>query len=119
MRPLKPLEKVYWLRLALGFLAAVLCIGYALAAGRIPYNIAIKEDNTLAFPQDVSLVFNSMTIAIIIYILSYYGIKYKFVRLVQKPQKLFTMGIGIYFLGWLVFWAMLYTILAGPPVRIV
>lgn len=118
MRPLKPLEKVYWLRLALGFLAAVLCIVYALVAGRIPYSIPIT-DNTLTFPQDVSLVFNSMTIAIIIYILSYYGIKYKFVRLVQKPQKLFTMGIGIYFLGWLVFWAMLYTILAGPPVRII
>jgi hypothetical protein len=119
MRPLNPLEKVYWLRLALGLLAGSLCVGYALAAGKIPSNVTFKEDNTLAFPQDVSLIFNCMTIAIIIYILSYYAIKYKFIKLVQKPQKLFTMGIGIYFIGWLVFWTMLYTILAGAPVRIV
>jgi hypothetical protein len=33
--------------------------------------------------------------------------------LVQKPQKLLTAGIGIYFLSWIVFWTLLYTILAG------
>jgi len=31
---------------------------------------------------------------------------------VDKPQKLFTMGIGIYFISWLVFWILLYTIIA-------
>jgi hypothetical protein len=30
---------------------------------------------------------------------------------VQKPHKLFTTGIGIYFLAWIAIWALLFTLL--------
>ncbi|MEM2118947.1 MAG: hypothetical protein QW840_02360 [Candidatus Bathyarchaeia archaeon] len=111
MRELKPLEKVYWIRLALGFVAALVCIGYAVAAGQIPASPSLEE----GFPTDITLFFNSTSIALVIYMLSYYPIKSKFINMVQKPQKLVTTGIGIYFISWLVFWVMIYTILVGPP----
>lgn len=111
MRSLMPLEKVYCLRFALGLLAAVLCAGYAVGANRIPQVVHGQP-----FPGDTSLFFNSISIAIVIYLLSYYAIKSWFVNQVQKKQKLFTMGIGIYFIGWIVLWALFYTILAGQPI---
>ena len=53
------------------------------------------------------------SIALIIYLTSYYIIKLKFMNKVEKPRKLITTGIGIYFLSWIVFWALLYTIIAA------
>jgi hypothetical protein len=86
---MKPLEKVYWIRFALGIIAALASFG---------------SFNTFL---------NSMSLAIIVYLLSYYVIKFKFRSEVQKTQKLFTAGIGIYFLSWIVFWSLFYTIIAG------
>lgn len=101
---MQPLEKVYWLRLALGIVAAFVCAGYGMAAG-----ISNVEFTFNAF-------MNSLSLALIVYLISHYLIiKRKFILLVEKPQKLATNGIGIYFLAWLVFWVLLYTIIAGPP----
>jgi hypothetical protein len=98
---MKPLERVYWIRLGLGIVAALVCIGYGLAT------------NTISSTQfSINIFLNGMSLAIIVYILSYYFVKSKFKADVQKTQKLFTAGIGIYFLSWAVFWSLLYTILA-------
>jgi glucan phosphoethanolaminetransferase (alkaline phosphatase superfamily) len=101
---METLEKIYCLRLALGIVAAFVCAGYGIAAGVI----SNKE-----FP--LNTFFNSLSIALIVYIISYYIIKRKFLPKVEKPQKLASTGIGIYFIVWLVFWVLLYTIIAGPP----
>ncbi|MCJ7423519.1 hypothetical protein MUP01_04530 [Candidatus Bathyarchaeota archaeon] len=105
MRPLKPIEKVYWLRLALGAIAGLLCICYGVATSSFP--------NKPPFSYEV--LFNGASIAILTYLISYYAIKAKFKAGVAKPQKLVTTGIGVYLLSWLVFWILLYTIIAGPP----
>jgi len=105
---MNPLAKVYWIRLALGIVAAAICAGYATATGRIP-----QTSPEAPFPIDIALFLNSMSLAIIVYLISYYLIKNKFVLKVEKTQKLFTTGIGIYFLSWLVFWVLLYTIIAA------
>jgi hypothetical protein len=97
-----PLEKIYWLRLALGIVAALICAGYGIAAGVI----SNKE-----FP--LNTFFNSLSIALIVYIISYYIIKRRFILKVEKPQKLASTGIGIYFTSWLVIWVLLYTIIAA------
>ena len=97
-----PLEKIYWLRLALGITAALICAGYGIAAGVI----SNKE-----FP--LNTFFNSLSIALIVYIISYYIIKRRFILKVEKPQKLASTGIGIYFTSWLVIWVLLYTIIAA------
>jgi hypothetical protein len=101
---MRPLETVYWLRLVFGLLAALVCVGYAVGTNAISSRV---------FSPNVFL--NSASLAIIFYLLTYYYVKYKFKPLVQKPQKLLTTGIGIYFLSWIVLWTLLYTILAGKP----
>jgi hypothetical protein len=100
---MKPLEKVYWLRLLLGIIAALVCAGYVVVT-EIPQALDQFQMNTF---------FNSASIAIVIYLMSYYAVKFKFQSVVQKPQKLATTGIGVYLLSWIVVWALLYTIIVG------
>jgi len=99
---MKPLETVYWLRLGFGILAALVSLGVGLATNTI---------SSTQFPS--TAFFNSASLAIIIYLLSYYLVKSRFALRVQKPQKLITTGIGIYFLSWIAFWVLFYTIFAG------
>ncbi len=103
---MKHLQIVYWLRLGLGIVAALLCIGYGIATDTITNDLTKITFNTFM---------NGMSIALVTYLVSYYIIKRKFTLTVEKPKKLVTMGIGIYFLAWLVFWILLYTLIAGPP----
>ena len=57
-------------------------------------------------------IMNSLSIAFVVYLVSYYIIKSKFILKVEKPQKIATTGIGIYFISWLVFWVLMYTLIA-------
>jgi hypothetical protein len=98
------IEKIYWMRLILGIVAAVASTGYAEAVRGISTG-----------GGDISIFMNGISIAIIVYVISYYIMKFKLASKVEKPQKIFTTGVGIYFLAWLVFWILFYTILAGPP----
>lgn len=107
---MKPLETLYWLRFGFGLLAALICVGYGYAFGMIPHNPDLGN-----FPADTSLLFNTLSIAIIVYLGSYYAVKKRFLSRVQKTSKLFTTGIGIYFISWIVLWTMLYTLIAGAP----
>jgi hypothetical protein len=99
---MKPLETVYYLRFGFGVIAALVSLGVGLATG----TISKTQFSNTAF-------FNSASLAIIVYVASYYYVKSRFALRVQKPQKLVTTGIGIYFLSWIVFWALFYTIFAG------
>jgi hypothetical protein len=95
---------IYWLRLALGILAALVCIVFEIVTG------TITADPAQFTTRDLT---NGILITLVVYMLSYYlVIKRRFMFKVEKPQKLFTTGIGIYFLSWLVFWVFLYTIIA-------
>jgi len=98
---MKTLEIIYWLRLALGITAALICTGYGLTT-----NTIVKENPTY------TTLLNGVSIALVIYLISYYIIKSKFSLKVEKPQKLVTSGIGIYFISWIAFWTLLYTIIA-------
>jgi hypothetical protein len=98
------IEKIYWMRLILGIVAALASTGYAQAVG------GISTDS-----GGISIFMNGISIAIIVYVISYYIMKFKWAAKVEKPQKIFTTGVGIYFLAWLVFWVLFYTIIAGPP----
>jgi hypothetical protein len=98
-RAMKPLEIVYWIKFAFGFVAALTCLGYAIVANGIP----------LPSNGQATLFFNSVSISIIMYVLSYYVVKAAFKGKVAKTSKLLTTGIGIYFLSWIVFYVMFYT----------
>lgn len=104
---MRPLEKVYWLRVVLGMVAALISMGYT---------VYEKANGILLSAWYPNLLLNGSSIAIILYMISYYGIiKFKFKNVVEKPAKLVTTGIGVYWLSWIVFWVLLYTIIAGPP----
>ena len=71
------------------------------------------DDFEVRQTEPLTKFMNGLSMAIITYIISYYVIKRIFVLEVEKPQKLFTTGIFIYFLAWAVFWFLMYSIIAG------
>jgi len=71
------------------------------------------DDFEVRQTESITKFMNSLSIAIIVYLISYYIIKRKFMLQVEKPQKLFTTGIGIYFISWIIFWVLLYTIIVA------
>jgi len=104
---MRPMQQVYALRIVLGIVAAFLCLGYGFATGTIS-----KDPNV---NTNITILLNGMSIAIITYIASHYVMRRHYALIVEKPQKIFTMGIGVYFLSWIVFWVLFYTMIAGPP----
>ena len=96
---MKPLVTIYWLRLLMGVIAAGISTAVTLMQDELSYTVFM----------------NGITIALAIYLVSYYLLKAKFGTQVEKASKLMTQGIGIYFFTWLVFWVLTYSILKGPP----
>jgi len=94
---LKPLEVIYWIRVALSIVAGVISAFVA----------------TLFDPFAFNTFLNGLTIALAIYLLSYYVLKAKFMNKVEKQSKIMTMGIFIYFIAWAVFFILFYSILVG------
>jgi len=94
----KPLVMIYWARLGLGIVAAVLSASLAAVQGGLTYTSFL----------------NGLTVALLVYLVSYYIFKAKFVTKVERQSKIMTMGIGVYFFTWIVFLILFYTILKGP-----
>jgi hypothetical protein len=90
-----PLVTMYWARLCFGIVAAMLGALLATVAGQTSFTTFL----------------NGLTIALLVYIVSYYVFKTKFGAKVEKQSKIMTMGIGIYFFTWIVFMILFYSIL--------
>jgi len=95
---LKPLVTIYWIRVALSIVAAA-----------ISAVIATMQNVT-----DLYTFVNGVTIALLVYLLSYYVIKAKFMNKVEKQSKLMTQAIFMYFIAWAVFFILFYSLLKGP-----
>jgi hypothetical protein len=85
---LKPLNIIYWGRVGFGVAAALVCV-------------LLGMDSLI----------NGMSVAILVYLISYYILKWQFMTKVEKPSKVSTMGIGAYFLTWIVAWVLFYTLI--------
>jgi hypothetical protein len=96
----KPLVLIYWTRVALSIVAAAISAVVA----------------TMQSADSLTTFVNGLTIALLIYLLSYYVLKAKFLTKVEKQSKIMTMGIFMYFIAWAVFFILFYSILVGPPV---
>lgn len=83
---------IYWTRVLLGVVAAL--ISTFLGGLSSDFNIL-----------------NGITIALLVYIVTYYVYKALFLTKVEKSSKIFTTGVGAYFLSWIVMWALFYTLL--------
>ncbi len=102
------LTKIYWLRVALGAVAGLISAAVPFAAKAVTgvsITVQISELNTLL---------NGITIALFVYLLTYYILRAKFRSQVEKQSKIMTMGIFIYFFTWLVVWVLTLSILIGP-----
>jgi hypothetical protein len=97
---MNPLKFIYWIRLGLGIAAAALCTLYNVFAQSLT-------------KMDIRVFFSGFSLALLFYLVTYYIIKIKFLYKVEKPSKLVTTGIGIYFFSWIVFWVLFYTLLRG------
>ncbi|MDG6222163.1 MAG: PKD domain-containing protein [Candidatus Bathyarchaeota archaeon] len=74
--------------------------------------IAVLAALVASFTVDLKVgdpLLNGISISLAIYILSYYVLKYFFMNKVDKPTKIFTMGIGGYFLTFLLCWVLFIT----------
>jgi hypothetical protein len=94
----KPLVAIYWTRVALSIFAAAISAVVA----------------TLFDAFSLNTFLNSVTIALLVYLLSYYVLKAKFMNKVEKQSKIMTMGIFMYFIAWAVFFILFYSILEAP-----
>ena len=93
---MKTLNLIYIYRVGLGALAALLA----------SLVVDLKAGDPLI---------NGITIGLAVYLVTYYLIKWKFMNKVEKPTKLLTMGIGAYFLMFIMCWVLFITPLLSPP----
>ncbi len=89
-----PIVKLYWLRVVLGIVAGVITAVVAPFFGSGSINALI----------------DSITIALLIYLVTYYILKAQFGKKVEKQSKILSTGIGMYFFSWLSFFVLFYTI---------
>jgi len=85
---MKTLTVIYWSRVGLGVIAAVVCA-------------ALNIQNFLT----------SLSLGMLVYLVTNYVFRWKFAVKVGETSKLATIGIGAYFITWFVTWILLYTLL--------
>lgn len=94
---MKPLTVIYWTRVLLGVIAGVICTFLSSISSEINF-------------------LNGMSVALLVYIITYYIYKPLFIAKVEKPTKIFTTAVFIYFVTWVVAWILLYTLLFGNTI---
>jgi len=93
---LKTLNVIYVCRVGFGILAALVA--------------ALVVDLKLGDP-----LINGITIGLAVYLVTYYLLKWQFMTKMEKPTKIFTMGIGAYFLVFIMCWVLFITPFLAPP----
>jgi len=91
-----PITQLYWLRVLLGIVAGVIT---AIVAA-------------LFYPlTDITSLVNSITVALLIYFITYYILKVSYKNKIEKQSKILSTGIGIYFFSWIAFFVLSFTAL--------
>ncbi|MGA3061025.1 MAG: hypothetical protein ABSD92_11745 [Candidatus Bathyarchaeia archaeon] len=91
-----PIVQLYWIRLVLG-----------IVSGGISAIIAFQLGN---FTQVQTLI-DSFTVALIVYLASYYVLKAMYKDKIEKQSKILSTGIAMYFFAWLPFFILFFTIM--------
>ena len=89
-----PVVQLYWIRVALGIVAAALSAALALYM-------------TLT---DLSTLVDSFTVALLVYLVSYYPLKAVYKDKIEKQSKILSTGIIMYFFAWLPFFVLFFTL---------
>jgi zinc transporter ZupT len=91
-----PIVQLYWIRVLLGVIAGALSAIVAFFLGSI---------------TDITVLVNSFTIALIIYLVTYYFLKAAYKDKIEKQSKILSTGIIMYFFAWLPFFVLFFTII--------
>jgi uncharacterized membrane protein len=103
------LPKIYWVRVALGAIAGLICTGVVML-----FQSFDTSKTLLAVVSSTDTLINGITISLLIYIISYYVLKAKYGSKVEKQSKIMSMGIFIYFFTWLIVWVLSLSLMIGP-----
>ncbi len=91
-----PVVQLYWLRVALGVIAGAIA--------------AVLAKSLFAGP-DITPLINSITVALLIYFITYYIFRASYKEKIPKQSKILSTGIGMYFFSWIAFFVLFYTII--------
>jgi hypothetical protein len=91
-----PVAQLYIIRLVLGIVAGALSAVFAYFVGN---------------PADLTTLINGLTVALAIYLISYYPLKAVFKDKIEKQSKLLSTGIFMYFFSWIPFFVLFFTLL--------
>jgi hypothetical protein len=91
-----PITQLYWIRVSLGITAAAIT---AILAG------------FMGALTDITTLVNSITIALLVYFVTYYILRAAFKTKITVQSKILSTGIGMYFFSWIAFFVLFYTIL--------
>jgi hypothetical protein len=108
LNALNILTKIYWLRVALGALAGLVSASIPIIAQ------SVTGTSVLAQMSELNTLLNGITVALLIYLVSFWVLKSKFAAQVEKPSKIMSMGIFIYFFAWLVVMVLVLSVIIGP-----
>jgi hypothetical protein len=102
------LTKIYWIRVALGAIAGAISTGISVAAQQLTGTTIISQIT------NTNTLLNGITIALLVYLISFYVLKAKYAAQLEKKSKIMSMGIFIYFFSWLIVWVLTLTVIIGP-----
>lgn len=92
---MKPIVQLYWLRTLMGIVAAALS--------------AVLSYFLQSAVEPTSVLLYSISLALLIYLLTFRIFKAVYQNKVEKPSKIATTAIGMYFFSWLAFYVLFYT----------
>jgi ABC-type dipeptide/oligopeptide/nickel transport system permease subunit len=95
-----PVVQLYWIRVVLG-----------IVAGAITAFIAAYFGGKAGMADTTTLV-NSITVALLIYFVTYYILRASFKNKIEKQSKILSTAIGMYFFSWITFFVLFYTVFA-------
>jgi hypothetical protein len=58
---------------------------------------------------DITTLVNCFTIALVVYLASYYVLKAVYKTKIEKQSKILSTGVAMYFFAWLPFFVLFYT----------
>ena len=91
-----PVVQLYWIRTVLGVVAGAVSAVVAFLIGNF---------------TSITTFVNSFTIALIIYLASYYVLKATYKDKIEKQSKILSTGVMMYFFSWLPFFILFFTIM--------
>lgn len=94
-----PVVQLYWIRVVLGIVAgAITAVLAAVLAGA-------------SGMTDFTTLLNSITLALLIYFVTYYVLRGFYKNKIEKQSKILSTAIGMYFFAWLSFFVLFYTVI--------